>query len=81
MKYLFGDQDARALEYQSRCVTIAGRGHSARSADCRRHVNTDPGADAARGSVFRLWHSFREVPGVSDGALIAVFVIMLAVPS
>lgn len=28
-----------------------------------------------------LWHSFREVPGVWDGALIAVFVIMLAVPS
>jgi hypothetical protein len=30
---------------------------------------------------FRLWHSFREVPSVSDGALIAAFVIMLAVPS
>jgi hypothetical protein len=28
-----------------------------------------------------LWHSFREVPSVSDGALIAAFVIMLAVPS
>jgi len=30
---------------------------------------------------FWLWQSFREVPGVSGGALIAVFVIMLAMPS
>lgn len=30
---IFGDQDARALEHQSRCVMIAGQGHRARSAD------------------------------------------------
>jgi hypothetical protein len=29
-----GDQDARALEHQSRCVTVTGRGHRARSAQC-----------------------------------------------
>jgi hypothetical protein len=27
-----GDQDAHAMERQSRCVTITGRGHRARSA-------------------------------------------------
>ena len=28
-----------------------------------------------------LWHSFRELSGVSCGAAVAAFVIMLAVPS
>jgi len=28
-----------------------------------------------------IWHSFRELSGVSCGAAIAAFVIMLAVPS
>jgi hypothetical protein len=28
-----------------------------------------------------IWHSFRELSGVSYGAAIAAFVIMLAVPS
>jgi hypothetical protein len=35
----------------------------------------------ARGSKFGIWHSFRELSGVSCGAAIAAFVIMLAVPS
>jgi hypothetical protein len=30
---------------------------------------------------FWFWHSFRELSGVSCGAAIAAFVIMLAVPS
>jgi hypothetical protein len=30
---------------------------------------------------FWIWHSFRELSGVSCGAAVAVFVIMLAVPS
>jgi hypothetical protein len=29
------DQDAHALDHLSRCVTIAGHGHRARSADLR----------------------------------------------
>jgi hypothetical protein len=33
VKRVIGDQDARALECQSRCVMIAGHGHHARSAD------------------------------------------------
>jgi hypothetical protein len=28
-----------------------------------------------------IWHSFRELSGVSCGAAVAAFVIMLAVPS
>ena len=37
--------------------------------------------DLSAAREYWLWHSFRELPGVSDGALIAAFVIMLAVPS
>jgi hypothetical protein len=62
----------------ARCGSAAS---SAEGTAVSRLVLANPAWRVSTALEFWLWHSFRDVPGVSAGAAVVTFVIMLAVRS